>query len=173
MTTTFFKDYNVIKIGDKSFPLDDFKALEPGYTCDYRFEYFGPLGHWLSNGPNEDRVAGESLDLESRQIYIDKVLQGAYDPPNWKVLVDALIGNVDVLSILQANTLFPALIARLQTLRDGGAAMGDPEPLIALWNHHTYSFSEEQVDTLNQLAACSNIPLVLSDDGVIRRSNSV
>jgi hypothetical protein len=173
MATTFSKDYTIIKIGNKSFSLEEFKALEPGYTCDYRFEYFGPLGHWLSNGPDEDRVAGGTLELENRQIYIDRMLRGVYDSPNWKNLVDTLIGNIEILSILQTNILFPVLIARLQTLRDSGTAIDASEPLIALWNNHEYSFIEEQVDVLNSLAIANNVPLILSNAGVIRYSRVI
>jgi hypothetical protein len=75
--------------------------------------------------------------------------------------------------VLSTNPLFSAIIGRLQTLRNSSDLINEDEPLIALWNHHSYSFSEEQVDTINQLTAQNNIPLVLSDDGVIRRSNSV
>jgi hypothetical protein len=57
-------------------------------------------------------------------------------------------------------------VSRLQTLRNG-APTGDPEPLIALWNHQSYSFSEEQIDSLNQLAIDNDIPLVVSEDGTI------
>jgi hypothetical protein len=81
-------------------------------------------------------------------------------------MADSLVADIAILAILATNPLFPALVGRLQTLRNGGA-MGDPEPLIALWNHHSYSFSEEQVDTINQLTAQNNIPLVLSDGGVL------
>jgi hypothetical protein len=86
--------------------------------------------------------------------------------PNWGAMADSLVADIAILAILATNPLFPALVGRLQTLRNGGA-MGDPEPLIALWNHHSYSFSEEQVDTINQLTAQNNIPLVLSDGGVL------
>jgi hypothetical protein len=39
--------------------------------------------------------------------------------------------------------------------------------LIALWNHHSYSFTEAQIDGLNQLAIDNDIPLVVSEDGTI------
>jgi hypothetical protein len=81
-------------------------------------------------------------------------------------MADSLVADIDILAILATNPLFPALVGRLQTLRNGGA-MGDPEPLIALWNHQAYSLSEEQIDDLNQLAIDNDIPLVVSEDGTI------
>ena len=86
--------------------------------------------------------------------------------PNWGAMADSLVADIDILAILATNPLFPALVGRLQTLRNG-AATGDPEPLIALWNHHSYSFTEAQIDGLNQLAIDNDIPLVVSEDGTI------
>lgn len=86
--------------------------------------------------------------------------------PNWGALADSLVADIAILAILSTNPLFPALVGRLQTLRQGGP-MGDPEPLVALWNHQAYSFSEEQIDSLNQLAIDYDIPLVVSEDGTI------
>jgi hypothetical protein len=86
--------------------------------------------------------------------------------PNWGNLGDRLVADIDILAILSANPLFPALVGRLQSLRNNGA-MSDPEPLIALWNHHSYSFSEAQLDALNLMAEEEHIPLVITPEGAL------
>ena len=84
--------------------------------------------------------------------------------PNWAALGDALVADLDILNKLAANPLFPALVGRLQTLRQG-AAMGDPEPLIALWNNHSYSFTAAERKRFNDLATEHHIPLRVGTDG--------
>lgn len=84
--------------------------------------------------------------------------------PNWAALGDALVSDLDILNKLAANPLFPALVGRLQTLRQG-AAMGDPEPLIALWNNHSYSFTTAERKRFNDLAIEHHIPLRVGTDG--------
>lgn len=84
--------------------------------------------------------------------------------PNWAALGDALVADIPILNKLAANPLFPALVGRLQTLRQGGA-MGVPEPLIALWNNHSYSFSAAERKRFNDLAVANVIPLRVATDG--------
>jgi hypothetical protein len=84
--------------------------------------------------------------------------------PNWAALGDALVADIPILNKLAANPLFPALVGRLQTLRQG-AAMGEPEPLIALWNNHSYSFTAAERKRFNDLATANLIPLRVSTDG--------
>lgn len=84
--------------------------------------------------------------------------------PDWGALGDALVADIDILSKLAANPLFSALTSRLQTLRQGGA-MGDPEPLIALWNNHSYSFTAAERKRFNDLAAEHHIPLRVATAG--------
>lgn len=84
--------------------------------------------------------------------------------PNWTALGDALVADLDILNKLAANPLFPALVGRLQTLRQGGA-VGDPEPLIGLWNNHSYSFTSAERKRFNDLATEHHIPLRVGTDG--------
>lgn len=86
--------------------------------------------------------------------------------PNWAALGDALVADLDILNKLAANPLFPALVGRLQTLRQGGAT-GNPEPLIALWNNHSYSLSEAECQWFNDLATQHHIPLQLEPNGTL------
>ena len=86
--------------------------------------------------------------------------------PNWGNLADRLGADIAILAILATNPLFPALVGRLQTLRNGGA-MGDPEPLIAFWNHHSYSFTGAQLDTLSTMAEEEHIPLMIMPEGTL------
>jgi len=142
-----------------------------------------PTGCTLVEGPDASRddlyYDGTAIQLKperpSDTAYWDSITntwQESPPPPpppvvpNWGAMADSLVADIDILAILATNPLFPALVGRLQTLRNG-AATGDPEPLIALWNHHSYSFTEAQIDGLNQLAIDNDIPLVVSEDGTI------
>jgi|694.fasta_scaffold01920_18 hypothetical protein len=137
---------SIIRVIDNSFiPLD------PANT-DYQ-EYL----IWLADGNTPEPVVQPPEVITS----------------NWKVLVDTIIGATDILLVLSTNPLFSAIIGRLQTLRNSSDLINEDEPLIALWNLHDYSFSEEQVEFLNQLAIANNIPLVLSDLGKIRFSRFI
>jgi len=84
--------------------------------------------------------------------------------PNWAALGDALVAELPILNKLAANPLFAALVGRLQTLRQGGA-VGDPEPLIGLWNNHSYSFTSAERKQFNDLATDLHIPLRVATDG--------
>jgi len=142
-----------------------------------------PTGFSLVEGPDASRddlyYDGTAIQLKperpSDTAYWDNATNTWQEPPppppppvvpNWGAMADSLVADIDILAILATNPLFPALVGRLQTLRNGAAA-GDPEPLIALWNHHSYSFTEAQIDGLNQLAIDNDIPLVVSEDGTI------
>lgn len=142
-----------------------------------------PASYQVLPGPGDNVHAvyydGTAIQLKPEQpseaAYWDSTTNTWQEPPppppppvvpNWGGLADGLVADIAILSILSANPLFPALVGRLQTLRNG-APTGDPEPLIALWNHQSYSFSEEQIDSLNQLAIDNDIPLVVSEDGTM------
>jgi hypothetical protein len=142
-----------------------------------------PSGFTLVEGPNTSRddlyYDGTAIqfkpDRPSDTAYWDNTTNTWQEPPppppapvlpNWGNLADRLVADIDILAILATNPLFPALVGRLQTLRNGGA-MGDPEPLIALWNHHSYSFTEAQIDTLNLMAEEEHIPLVITAEGTL------
>ena len=142
-----------------------------------------PTGFTLVEGPDGSRDTlyydGAAIQLKpdrpSDTAYWDDATNTWQEPPppppppvvpNWGALADSLVADIDILYILSANPLFPALVGRLQTLRNGGE-IGDPEPLIALWNYHSYDFSEAQIDDLNQLAIDYDIPLVVSEDGTM------
>lgn len=84
--------------------------------------------------------------------------------PNWGGLADALVADIPILNKLAANSLFAALVGRLQTLRQGGV-VGDPEPLIGLWNNHSYSFTSAERKRFNDLAIEHHIPLRVATDG--------
>jgi len=84
--------------------------------------------------------------------------------PNWAALGDALVAELTILNKLAANPLFAALVGRLQTLRQGGA-VGNPEPLIGLWNNHSYSFTSAERKRFNDLAIEHHIPLRVATDG--------
>lgn len=85
--------------------------------------------------------------------------------PNWAALGDALVADLAILNKLAANPLFAALVGRLQTLRQGAAvAVSDPEPLIGLWNNHSYSFTNAERTRFNDLATEHHIPLRVAAD---------
>ena len=142
-----------------------------------------PTGCTLIEGPNASRddlyYDGTAIQLKpdrpSDTAYWDNATNTWQEPPppplppvlpNWGNLADRLVADIAILAILATNPLFPALVGRLQTLRNGGA-MGDPEPLIALWNHHSYSFTEAQLDTLNLMAEEEHIPLMITPEGTL------
>ena len=140
-----------------------------------------PQGWILVEGPDASRddlyYDGTAIQLKperpSDTAYWDNATNTWQEPPippdlppspNWAALGDALVADIDVITKLAVNPLFPALVGRLQTLRNGGA-MGDPEPLIALWNHHSYTFSSAERKRFNDLAAQCHIPLKVATDG--------
>jgi hypothetical protein len=142
-----------------------------------------PSGFTLVEGPNTSRddlyYDGTAIqfkpDRPSDTTYWDNTTNTWQEPPppppppvlpNWGNLADRLVADIDILAILATNPLFPALVGRLQTLRNGGA-MGDPEPLIALWNHQSYSFTEAQLDTLSAMAEDEHIPLAITAEGML------
>jgi hypothetical protein len=86
--------------------------------------------------------------------------------PNWLVM-QQLLTDVDLLESISANSLFPALIARLQHLSSGQSFLGADDAIFALWNHDKPTLTPEQVTALNALATEHNLPLALASDGTL------
>lgn len=139
-------------------------------------------GGWIAvAGPDDSRdnlyYDGTAIQVKperpSNTALWDNTTHGWVEPPappepepvpNWAALGDALVAELTILNKLAANSLFAALVGRLQTLRQGGA-VGDPEPLIGLWNNHSYSFTSAERKRFNDLAIEHHIPLRVATDG--------
>lgn len=134
----FYKDPSYIQINSRKWEIADFIKFEPDLVLnpDYSFEVFGPQGHWLSNGPDSDRISGEDAGVPSRQSYIDKELAGAYGLPDWSGFRVALLSStsfntwsMSLPAVVRENLKLAAMaenVAVIQALYDQAITMAAP-----------------------------------------------
>lgn len=83
---------------------------------------------------------------------------------NWAAFSNFLLAELNILTKLQANPLFNALILSLQNTISG---FGDKENFVKIWNAENveYSFTNPEKSKLNKAFKNNHIAIKVSNDG--------